>query len=90
MTKPNITIREFEAKVLEIEEIVVVVRAPASTMVPDYDYTRKAAGSSSVTDYVDGRLRQSLGSTEFTIINGDHTSPHGRTKMSTLRESYEK
>jgi len=89
-TKDKITVRELEAKVLEIEEIVLVVRAPGSTMVNDYDYSRKAAGNTSVTDYLDGRLKQCLDGHEFTIINGDHTSPHGRTKLSTLRESYEK
>lgn len=88
--KGKITVREFEAKVLEREEIVVVVRANSSALVDDYDYERKAAGSTSVTDYVDGRLKPCVGGLEFTIINGDHTSPHGRTKLSTLRDSYEK
>lgn len=88
--KKKITVRELEAKVLEREELVLVVRAPASTLVDDYDYERKAAGNTSVTDYVDGRLKPCVGDLEFTIINGDHTSPHGRTKLSTLRDSYEK
>lgn len=86
----QISVRELEAKILELEEIVVVIRAPTSTNVNDYEYERKAAGSTSVTDYVDGRLKPCIGDLEFTIINGDHNSPHGRTKLNTLRESYEK
>ena len=88
--KKKISVREFEAKVLEREEIVVVIRAPASALVSDYEYERKAAGTSSVTDYVEGRLKPCIGEHEFTIINGDHSSPHGRTKLTKLRESYEK
>lgn len=88
--KIKITVREFEAKVLTREEIVVVIRAPASTLVDDYEYERKAAGNTSVTDYIEVRLKPCLGEHEFTIVNGDYTNPHGRTKLSTLRESYEK
>ena len=86
----QVTVRELEAKILEREEIVVTIRASASAMVGDYPYERKAAGSTSVTDYIEGRLRPSIGNHEFVIINGDHTTPHGRTKLSTLRDSYEK
>lgn len=88
--KKKITVRELEAKILDREEVVVVVRAPASATVNDYEYERKAAGNSSLTDYIEGRLKPCLGDYEFTIINGDHTQPHGRTKLSTLRDSYEK
>jgi hypothetical protein len=85
----KITVRELEAKILEKEEIVVVIRASAGTLVEDYPYARKAAGNTSVTDFSDGRLKESIGDLEFAIVNGNHTSPHGRTKLSTLRESYE-
>lgn len=88
--KKKITVRELEAKILEREEVVVVIRAPSSTVVGDYDYERKAAGNTTVTDYIEGRLKPCIGNNEFAIINGDHTNPHGRTKLSTLRDSYEK
>lgn len=85
----KITVREFEAKILEKEEIVLVVRAPADTFVNDYNYERKAAGNTSVKDFGEGRIKESIGDLEFSIVNGNHTAPHGRTKLSTLRESYE-
>lgn len=88
--KKQITVRELEAKVFALEEVVLVIRAPASALVNDYPYERKAAGTTSVSDYVEGRLKPCLGNNEYTIINGDHVSPHGRTKLSTLRDSYEK
>jgi len=88
--KKKITVRELEAKVFALEDVVLVIRAPASTLVNDYTYERKAAGTSSVSDYVEGRLKPCLGDHEYAIINGDHVQPHGRTRLSTLRDSYEK
>jgi len=39
----QITVREFEQKIREKEEVTLVVRAPSNTMVEDYDFDRKAA-----------------------------------------------
>lgn len=86
----QITVRALEEKILEIEEIVVCIRAPSSAMVDDYVYERKAAGTSSVTDWLDGRIKPLLNGKEVIVINGDYTPPHGRTKLSTLRSGYEK
>lgn len=86
----KISIAEFEAKVLEKEEIVIKVRAPASTQVEDYDYDRKAAGTQSVTDWLEGRVKPALDGHEVVVIDGDYTTPHGRTKLERLRKSYEK
>ena len=85
-----ITVRELEAKILEIEEVVVIVRASASAPVGDYDYERKAAGNTSVSDWVEQRVRPLIDGKEFIIISGEYSHPHGRTKLSTLRDSYEK
>ena len=87
---PKISVRDLEKRILELEEVVLTVRAPADTMVEDYCYERKAAGNSSVTDWLDGRVKPLIGGYEVAIVNGDYASPHGRTKLSTLRDSYEK
>ena len=47
----SISVTEFEAKVLEQEEIVIRIRAPSSSKVFDYTYERKAAGNQSTTDW---------------------------------------
>lgn len=86
----DISVSEFEAKVLEQEEIVIRVRAPAGTKVSDYTYTRKAAGNTSVTDWLEGRIKPYLKGIEVVVIGGDYAAPHGRTKLETLRSSYEK
>lgn len=86
----KITVRALEEKIFELEEIVVTVRAPSGVMVDDYEFERKAAGTSSVSDWLEGRVKPLLGGHEVVVINGDYTTPHGRTKLNTLRGSYEK
>jgi len=86
----TMSVAEFEAKVLEKEEIVIRVRAPAGTVVGAYQYDRKAAGSQSTTDWIEGRIKPLLVGYEFSIIDGDHSTPHGRTKLDNVRKSYEK
>lgn len=85
-----ISVTEFEAKVLEKEEIVIRIRAPSNTQVSDYSYDRKAAGNSSITDWLEGRIKPLLNNNEVIVIAGDYATPHGRTKLDTLRSSYEK
>ncbi|NJD06069.1 MAG: hypothetical protein FIA97_06175 [Methylococcaceae bacterium] len=86
----QISVAEFEAKVLEQEEIVIKVRAPSGAKVSDYKYERKAAGSQSTTDWLEGRIKPLLSGHEVVVIDGDYTTPHGRTKLDRLRKSYEK
>lgn len=86
----KISVAEFEAKVLAKEEIVVRIRAPSGTKVDDYTYARKAAGNQSTTDWLEGRIRPLIGDLEVDVVAGDYATPHGRTKMDTLRSGYEK
>ena len=88
----KVSVREFERKVRELEEVTIVIRAPSSAMVDDYDYEKKAAGTTSLTDWIDTRIKPRLGGLEFAVVNSEYVAdtPHGRTKMSTLRDSYER
>jgi len=86
----TISVAEFEAKVLEQEEIVIKIRAPAGTQVKDYDYSRKAAGTQSTTDWLEGRIKPCIGDNEVVVIDGEYSTPHGRTRLDTLRSSYER
>jgi len=86
----QISVRDLEKRIFELEEVVLTIRAPSDAKVEDYCYERKAAGNTSVTDWLEGRVKPLLGGYEVSIINGDYASPHGRTKLSTLRDSYEK
>lgn len=86
----HISVAEFEAKVLEQEEIVIRIRAPAGTKVSDYTYERKAAGTQSTTDWLEGRIKPLLNGNEVVVVDGEYATPHGRTKLERLRKSYEK
>lgn len=86
----QISIAEFETKILEKEEVVVKVRAPRGTLVADYDFDRKAAGNSSITDFIENRIAPCVHNLEVEIIDGEYSKPHGRTKMSTLRSGYDR
>lgn len=91
-TEVKISVREFEKKVREKEEVTIVVRAPASEMVGDYNFDRKTSGSTSITDWIDKRIKPRLGDFEFDVVSPDYVvaTPHGRTKMETLRSQYER
>lgn len=83
-------VSEIEARIFELEEIVVVIRAPADEdVVHDYDYVRKSAGNISLSTWLETRLIPKIGDREFRVINGNYSTPHGRTTLSTLRASYE-
>ncbi|MGH8427423.1 MAG: hypothetical protein ACRES7_05500 [Gammaproteobacteria bacterium] len=86
----KISVAEFEAKVLAKEEIVIKIRASSGTKVNDYDYERKAAGNQSMTNWLEGRVRPLINGHEVDVVGGDYAAPHGRTKLETLRSSYEK
>jgi len=86
----QITVRAFEEKIFELEQVVLTIRAPSGEMVEDYPYERKAAGNTSVSDWLEGRIKPLIGQKEVVITNGDYSVPHGRTKLSTLRDGYEK
>ena len=87
---PNISVTEFEAKVLELEGIIIRVRAPSGSQVSDYSYARKSPGNQSTSDWLEGRIKPSLDAHEVVVINGDYVTPHGLTKLDRLRKSYEK
>lgn len=88
----QISVREFERKVRELEEVSITIMAPSSQMVDDYNYKRGASGSASITSWMEGRVRPLLKGLEVAVINAEYVAetPHGRTKMETLRASYER
>lgn len=80
---------EYEKSVYEREEVRIVIRAPWKTQVGDYMYERAASGGTSVSSWLDARIHPVLGGLEVVVLDGTGSVPHGRTKMSTLRDSYE-
>ncbi len=83
------TVAEFEEQVRELEEVVIVIRAPVSAEVQAYDYGRKASGKTSVTEWLDTRVKDKINGLPYVVLGGEYSSVHGRTKLETLRQSYE-
>ena len=81
---------EFEEEVMRLEEVLIRIRASHNAEVDDYGFSRQASGNTSVTDWTNGRLYPRLRGHEVSIIDGNYQHPHGRTKMYTLRRSYER
>ena len=87
----KISALEFEAKVFETEDVVIKLRCPHNQRVDDYDFLRRAAGNTSVTDWLESRIISRIGDVGCDIIEGNtYQRPHGRTNMDTLRQSYVK
>ena len=82
------TVLEFEKRVFQLEEIVIVIRATRGTMVEEYEFKRKAADNSSVTDWLETRIYPRTGENQIEVIGGNYSQPHGRTRLDTLRATY--
>ena len=81
---------EIEQAVFELDEIRIVIRAGTNTQLGTYQYTRKAAENASVAEWLDQRIKPILKNHAVVVIDGNGNVPHGRTRLSTLRASYEK
>ncbi len=80
--------REFEQAVFEMDEIRLVVRAPADTDLDAYKFVRKAADSASISEWLDQRIKPLVHDHDVVVIDGSGVSPHGRTKLNKVRASY--
>lgn len=90
MSKNLVTVSQFEQKVNGMEDLKVVIRAGKNTLVPDYPFERKASGNCNITNFINQRIRPLVGDLEVEILDGNAIQPHGRTLLSTCRDTFEK
>ncbi len=81
---------EFEQAVFDTEDIVIRIRAPRGEEVDDNEYVRQASGTTSVSHWLDTRIYPRMRGHEVSIVDGNGQTPHGLTKLETLRTSYER
>ena len=81
---------EIEEAVFELEEVRLVIRVDAKANFPnDYNYVRASSGATTVNEWLNARVKPVLaGQAVAIVIDGNGKVPHGRTKMSTIRDSY--
>ena len=83
-------VRDFEQAVFEIEDVAIRIRASLNEEVDDYEYERQASGGTSVTSWLDTRVRPKLRGHQVSVVDGEGHAPHGRTKLERLRATYER
>jgi len=87
----QVSATELERQIFEKEEIRVVIRAPRNAMFEEYNFIKKAAVNTSITDWYNTRLKPILGDKyDADIIDGFGTIPHGRTGIEKVRNTYAK
>lgn len=80
--------RDIEDAVFELEQVRIVIRAGSREDLEDFNFQRKAAGNSSITEWLETRILPIVNGNEVVVINGRGEIPHGRTRMQNLRDSY--
>lgn len=83
----------FEQEVFDKEEIRIVVRGSYRANVGDYEYERRAADNTSIASWLDTRIKPLLQvgdiHYEVVVVDGSGRIPHGKSKLSTVRGSYQ-
>jgi hypothetical protein len=85
-----LTALEIEQAIFELEEIRIVIRADSNGQLGSYQYARKAAENASVSEWLEQRVKPIINGHGVVVVDGNGNIPHGRTRLSTLRASYEK
>ena len=81
---------EFERAMFDTEDIVIHIRAPLGVEVDDYEHERRASGATSVSSWLYSRIYPGMRGHEVSVVDGNCRTPNGRTKLETLRASYER
>uniref|UniRef100_B8J311 Uncharacterized protein n=1 Tax=Desulfovibrio desulfuricans (strain ATCC 27774 / DSM 6949 / MB) TaxID=525146 RepID=B8J311_DESDA len=80
---------ELEDAIYETEGIQIIIRANRNEETElDYDYQRACSGNTTLSELRRGRLSDLGERYEYEVIDGDNDTPNGRTKLSTIRDSY--
>lgn len=87
------TVTKLEALLAEIRAVegfdVRVSTGSEVAVIEGYPYSRALAGTKNVKQWRDGRFGSTLPDLDVDVLNGDGTVAHGRSKLSTVRETYE-
>lgn len=81
---------EIEQAVFELDEIRIVIRAGSTSQLGSYQYARKAAENASVSEWLEQRIKPAINGHGVVVVDGNGNIPHGRTRLSTVRASYER
>lgn len=86
----RVSASEFERQVFEVDEVRIVTRCRRDQQLPEYPYERKAATTTSLTEWLNTRIKPLVGDVEVDVIDGTGVAPHGRTNIENVRNGYVK
>lgn len=81
-------VKDFEARILEIENIRLVIRANRSDEVGFIDWDEPSDGEWRKNDWLNRRIEPLVRGFEVSVIDGTGNIVHGSTRLRTLRQSY--
>jgi hypothetical protein len=82
------TVQELEDKVWAQDRIRIVIRAASTDKVGDYSHKNAAQENWRITQFMEKRITPLLKGKQVIVLEGDGEEPHGRTLLSSIRESY--
>ena len=82
--------KEFEDRVWAVEGIRIVLRCDATQEVGSYDYTNAMGQTTSITDWLKGRVTPNLKNIQAEVVAGNGVQPHGRSLVRTVKSGYSK
>ncbi len=83
-------IHEIENKAWSMDGVRIIIRGSENEDLNDYTQKNAAQASWSVTKYIETRIQPLIGDKEVIVLLGDGEQPHGRTLLSSVRDSYKK
>ena len=83
-------IHEIENKAWSMDGVRIIIRAAENEDLGDYTQRNAAQANWNVTKYIDTRIKPLIGDKEVIVLLGDGEQPHGRTLLSSVRDSYKK
>jgi hypothetical protein len=84
----EMTIREFEKKVWQVDTVRIVIRDRKTRKVSTYRQKRAAQENWNITGYLRKRISPLIDDREVVVLDGNGKIPNGRTLLKTIRLSY--
>ena len=82
------TVQELEDKVWTQDRICIVIRDSSNAIVGEYTQRNAAQANWHITKYLESRIIPLIGDREVIVLLGNGEQPHGRTLLSSARDSY--
>lgn len=86
--RPLVNIRDIENKAWSMDGVRIVIRGDENSELEDYNQQNAAQASWSTKKYLDSRIKPLIGDHDVIVLMGDGEQPHGRTLLSSVRDSY--